>query len=119
MRSETEQVLIDQNCATSTPEVEDISTTTFLPITDSITPKAVQPEIKKFTLNLSDALSALSNLDAVCQRHSNPSNMSDLWAPIRVKICHKKPELKAYSYCFKETALKLNGNCSENVSSFF
>lgn len=124
MRSETEQVLIDHNCAASTPDVNEefsttpirtsTSTTSFIP--EKVTPKIRVPD---FLQDLDDVLSVLNNLDGVCQRHLNPNNAPDLWAPVRVKICHKKQELKIHSNCFEETAAKLNGNCPGNVSFYF
>lgn len=116
MRSETEQVLIEHNCAASTPETNKETSTT----PKKITLKVVEQEIRvpNFSFNLSDALFSLRNLDGVCQRHLNPNNVSDLWAPIRVKICHKKPELKTYFNCFEEAAIKLNNDCPGNVSFY-
>ncbi|KAI1729288.1 low-density lipoprotein receptor domain class A domain-containing protein [Ditylenchus destructor] len=123
MRSETEHVLSDLNCSLPAPSDEDIGDSAV-----ESTPEQVQPALSTsaptsnipvptgpaqgFRLDLTNSLAAFRSVDAVCaQIPADAKKIGDLWAPIRVKICARKEELKSHAQCF-QTAEKGQTGCS-------
>lgn len=64
-------------------------------------------------VNLSNSLFAFANTDLICK--TSFDNTTDVWAPIRAKICVQEKELKKYTKCFNDTQLETQQSCQSHL----
>lgn len=92
------------------------------PVTTTLTAPKVVVKIKnepirfeaKNKTDLTNLLFAFSNTDLICET-GRVTGVADLWAPIRVKICAQREQIKNYLSCFEETQQQTQQKCLQKI----
>lgn len=128
IKMETQHSLEDIDCLTSSNQPATPTTSTSIdqqPIEHEIEvekPKDLAQEVKPSIgkplstasrIDLSNSLYAFGNAETICLE-----SQSDIWSPVRSRICSRKNDLLPHANCFSETTLK-EKRCTSQVNQNF